>query len=66
MSQQVMGSSLSGNMLISQASVLGSGQRFFCLAVASMAFALSPHSVMRRTPLECNECLVLVHAGSQN
>ena len=38
--QQVTGSSLGGNMLIFQASVSGSGQRFFCLASASMALAL--------------------------
>ena len=38
------GSSLGGNMLIFQASVSGSGQRFFCLANASMALALSAHT----------------------
>ena len=42
--QQVMGSSLGGNMLIFQASVSGKGQRFFCLANASMALALSAHT----------------------
>ena len=33
-----------GNMLIFQASVSGSGQRFFFLANASMALALSAHT----------------------
>ena len=42
--QQVTGSSLSGNMLIFQASVSGSGLRFLCLANVSMAFALSAHT----------------------
>jgi len=42
--QQVTGSSLSGNMLISQASVSGSGQRYFCLVIAPMALALSAHT----------------------
>ena len=40
-----MGSSLSGTMLNFQASVLGSGKRFFCLVHASMVLALSPHTL---------------------
>ena len=42
--QQVTGSSISGNMLMFQASVSGSGQRFLCLTIASMALALSAHT----------------------
>ncbi len=46
--QQVTGSSLRGNMLISQASVSGSGQRF------STSQLRLWHSPCQRTPLGCN------------
>ena len=51
--QQVMGSSLSGNMLICQASVSGSGQRSFCLANASMALVLSAHTPWVQFSVSC-------------
>ena len=54
--RQVMGSSLSGNMLIFQASVLGSGKGFSALCMCLW------HLPCQRTPLGCNWCLV--HAGS--
>ena len=58
--QQVTGSSLSGNMLIFQASVSGSGQRF---SASQMRLW---HSPCQRTPLGCNWWLMLVHVGSQD
>ena len=46
--QSIAGSSLSGNMLISQASVSGSGQRFSASQLHLW------HSPCQRTPLGCN------------
>jgi len=46
--QQVMGSSLSGNMLISQAAVSGSGQGFSASQLRLW------HSPCQRKPLGCN------------
>ncbi len=59
--QQVTGSSLSGDMLITQASVSGSGQRFSPLQMCLW------HSPCQRTPLVCNVVShVSAYVGSQN
>ena len=57
MTQQVTGSSLCGNMLVFQACVLGSGQRFFCLVDASMALALSAHTPWVQFSVSC-QCML--------